>query len=304
MSSRSSSRENLFGDASRNRLKKVQSGSVYSNPLDKPRTAWQILTRQSVEVRRDTMPRDLEKQLQWKKSEWEEAVAKEIMDESSTYNTPAALPPFSKPYYHRFIPRPPQMPSFSMRMPRWLPRKRSGPMEISAPTLISGPMAPTPRIAVPHPLRLHSVLLDRSTQTSPGALQLPEFDFPIPPPSIRSPTVYRNAFRVSSIISPARSSFSERSIGDWPLPLFKADGRPQDGEARLADVRRKSTMVRAPRENGVGMGMQRVEISTNPFVHVDKSRLVARDEGRRLSRSTTGSRATTMTNASGQARGF
>jgi hypothetical protein len=303
MSSQSSSRENLFGDSGgTNRLKKVQSGSVYSSPLERPRTAWEILTRKSVEVRRDTMPRDLEKQIQWKKSEWEEAVAKEIMDESSGYNVPAALPSIPKPYYYRFIPRPPHMPSFSMRVPHWFQRKHNRPMEISAPTLISGPMAPSPRIAVPHPLRLHSVLLDKSTQVSPGFLQLPEFDFPIPPPSVRSPTVYRNAFRVSSLMSPATSAFSERSVGDWPLPLFKADGKPQEGEARLADVRRKSTMVKAPRANAVGM--QRVEISSNPFVHVDRNRLVARDEGRRLSRSTTGSRATTMTDGSSYARGF
>jgi len=294
----------LFRDAGSSRLKKVQSGSVYSAPLDKPRSPWKILTRQSVEVRRDTMPRDLEKQLRWKKSEWEEAVAKEMMDESSTYNTPAALPSVPKPFYYRFIPRPPPMPSFSMRTPRWFQNKGSRPMEISAPTLISGPLAPTPRMTVPHPLRLHSVLLDRATQTSPGPLQLPEFDFPIPPPSVRNLSVYRNAFRVSSINSPAASAFSERSgrsIGNWPLPSFKTNGGPQEGEARLADVRRKSTVVRPPKENGLGVNMQRVEISSNPFVHVDRSRLVAREDGRRLSRSTTGSRATTVTDSS---RGF
>jgi hypothetical protein len=266
-----------------------------------------------VEVRRDTLPRDLEKQLQWKKSEWEDAVAREIMDQSSTYSgVPAGLPCQPKPYYYRFIPSPPHMPSMpsmpslSMRMPRWLKRSKVRGLDISAPTLVSGPMAPTSRITAPHPLRLHSVLFDRSTQTSPGPLLLPEFDFPIPPPSIRSSSVYRNTFRTSVGPSPITPAFPERSPRDWPLPLFRADGRPHEGEARLADVRRKSTMVRASQGDRKSMTMQRVEINSNPYVNVDRNRLVARDERnlKRLSRSTTSSRATTVTDRDGYARGF
>src|ERR1700761_7157844 len=81
-------RKDLFSSPTSQASKFNRDPQNHSPPMEKPRSPWRILTRQSVEVRRDTLPRDIEKKIDWKKPSWQEIEQGDFADESDSLDYP------------------------------------------------------------------------------------------------------------------------------------------------------------------------------------------------------------------------
>jgi hypothetical protein len=203
------------------------------SPQEKTRNPWQILTRQSVEVRRDTLPRNLEKPIGWKKSNWEETEQREFTDESDSLDyTPTNSPdrPSRRRLQARRNSNAPSEPSFGKGLlTRWFSSKPNSSYRdgdgFSNGMMISNPLR------YPDPVRNASQQRIDAYGASNSQLRLP-----YPP--------------------------QEHPSLAWP----RSTSRPYTAPPQSKRQVRSSPSI------------QRVEITKNPFIHVDKSRLVARDE--------------------------
>jgi hypothetical protein len=220
------------------KLRRHRTGdSIMSIHFDSPRTAWQILTRQSVEVRRDTLPRDVERQPMWKKEDWAQ------IDQDVEAEKPLNFLKRSRTHRHsnssghssREI-----SPTGKGMLKRWFSKGSRDTDETvfdKTVTLASLSDGSAPRrILQPRPLQQPetAMTLESRPTTSTGTQMSPGF---------------------------LRQEYEGLA---WP-PLPRVSSRLAADSVSMARVSQVSTM-------------RRVEITRNPFVHVDKTRLMPRDD--------------------------
>lgn len=305
----------------------VPDGDSFMNfpPLKRPRSAWQIITRQSVEVRTDAIPRDLEGQITWKKQSWEHnppsytsKLEKDIAEDDceSLYPT-EGYPPYAQQSRTRSrtnssgLSRGSSMKKV-MSFRSWF--RTPSPEQHAQAVYNDGPISNRNIIIMPpYSARHPSPYRDTSTQTPHGGLISPP---PILPyPALASPLTPFPTLMDALDNFPTAVSFES----DWPLPLNTV--RPLTLPAKLPKAKSQSVqrtltsttfMPQRPAESVYSnrssryyaenqpdspssirtferdqlAKLDKFVITKNPFVHVDKSRLKPRME-RSLSRATT-----------------